>query len=113
MLGDIEKVYGNFHFPGKAGATPAGSDSIRYDSGLAGGCMMDCGWYALNVIRVLMGRQVPDVVSAEAQVWPHDSEIDEGMKAVFDFPSGAEGAALFFSEFSIENAEIMEGFPEE
>ena len=72
VLGDIDKVYGNFHFPGKPGATPAGSDSIRYDSALAGGCMMDCGWYALNVIRVLMGRQVPDVISAEAQVWPHD-----------------------------------------
>ena len=50
--------------------------------------MMDCGWYALNVIRVLMGRQVPDVTGAEAQVWKHDSEIDEGMRATFDFPNG-------------------------
>jgi predicted dehydrogenase len=49
---------------------------------------MDCGWYALNVIRVLMGRQVPDVTGAEAQVWKHDSEIDEGMRASFDFPNG-------------------------
>ena len=58
--------------------------------------MMDCGWYALNVIRVLMGHQVPDVTSAEAQIWPHDSEIDEGMKATFDFPNG-DGLKLFFN----------------
>ena len=38
--------------------------------------------------------QVPDVVEAEAQAWPHDDEIDEGMKATLDFPNGAVGTVL-------------------
>ena len=80
--------------------------AIRYDGGLAGGAMMDLGWsattvflgrkgrsqrwrqltcwgpgyrYALNAVRTLLGRQVPEVISAEAQKWEYDGEIDEGI----------------------------------
>eukprot|EP00747_Dinoflagellata_sp_TGD_P184952 gnl/TRDRNA2_/TRDRNA2_41113_c0_seq1.p1 gnl/TRDRNA2_/TRDRNA2_41113_c0~~gnl/TRDRNA2_/TRDRNA2_41113_c0_seq1.p1 ORF type:complete len:397 (-),score=86.27 gnl/TRDRNA2_/TRDRNA2_41113_c0_seq1:49-1239(-) len=94
LLGDIEHVYGNFYFPGKPGGTPKETDKIRFDAGLAGGCCMDCGWYALNVVRVLMGRQVPSVEWAQAQKWKHNPEIDEGMKARLRFPSGATGEIL-------------------
>jgi predicted dehydrogenase len=50
--------------------------------------------YALNVVRTLMGREAPEVVSAEAQKWAHDLEIDEGMKASLRFSGGRTGEIL-------------------
>ena len=50
--------------------------------------------YALNVVRTLMGREVPEVVSAEAQKWPHNLEIDEGMKAHLLFSDNRTGEIL-------------------
>ena len=56
--------------------------------------MMDCGWYALNAVRTLMDRQVPEIISAEAQQWSYDTEIDEGMKAEMLFANGVTGSIL-------------------
>jgi predicted dehydrogenase len=56
--------------------------------------MMDCGWYALNAVRTLMDRQVPEIISADAQKWSYDEEIDEGMKAELRFADGVTGSIL-------------------
>ena len=92
VLGEVQHVYSNFCSPGKPGQplrdTEATMQKIRYSSELAGGSMMDQGWYALNCVRTLMGRQLPEVVSATAQKWPFDEEIDEGMKASLQFGDG-------------------------
>ena len=106
VLGEVQHVYSNFCSPGKPGQplrdTEATMQKIRYSSELAGGSMMDqgwyalnCvrtlmdqGWYALNCVRTLMDRQLPEVVSATAQKWPFDEAIDEGMKASLQFGNG-------------------------
>ena len=41
-----------------------------------------------------MGHEAPEVVSAEAQKWAHDLEIDEGMKASLRFSGGRTGEIL-------------------
>lgn len=98
QLGTLRHVYANFAFPGKPGEpreAKRGPMAIRYDAGLAGGCLMDCGWYALSCTRALVGGEVPEVEWAEAQRWPHDPQIDEGMKAGLTFKTaGASGTIL-------------------
>lgn len=94
MLGDILGLYANFSFAGEPGEPrdkKEGQRVIRYDSSLAGGAMMDLGWYALSCLRVLMGGQVPEVLWAQAQRWTDDAEIDEGMRAGLRFAGGIEG----------------------
>mmetsp|Transcript_93992 Transcript_93992/g.303581 ORF Transcript_93992/g.303581 Transcript_93992/m.303581 type:complete len:388 (-) Transcript_93992:15-1178(-) len=97
-LGKLQGVYANFFFPGKPGLPPetkTGTSAIRYDTGLAGGCMMDCGWYVLSCIRTLVNGEEPEVEWAQAQRWAHNGEIDEGMKAGLSFPrSGVTGTAV-------------------
>jgi len=100
-LGALRRVYANFTFPGRPGEpreAKRGPSAIRYDAGLAGGCMMDCGWYALNCIRALAGgREEPEIEWAEAQRWSHDPEIDEGMKAGLRFKAAGVSGELLCS----------------
>src|SRR4029079_8383353 len=57
---------------------------IRYRYDLAGGATMDVGTYTVHMAR-LLGREEPDVVSAEAKL--RTSQIDRAMRAELAFPS--------------------------
>ena len=65
-------------------------DDQRFDSDLGGGATMDLGCYAISALRNLSAEE-PDCVSAQADVWDGDPEIDLGMSADFVYPSGATG----------------------
>ena len=71
-----------------SGGAQATAQKIRYSTELGGGALMDMGWYPLNCVRALVptGREaLPVVEFAQAQKWPLDEEIDEGMKARLRF----------------------------
>jgi hypothetical protein len=57
--------------------------------------MMDCSWYALHAVRTLLDPQVPEIISADAQTWSYDEEIDEGMKAELQFADGVTSSILY------------------
>jgi predicted dehydrogenase len=81
-LGAIRRVETALCFP-----LPKFSD-IRYQYDLAGGATMDVGTYTVHMAR-LLGRQEPDVVSAEVKLRTPD--IDRAMRAELQFPSGHTG----------------------
>src|SRR5450759_4989502 len=81
-LGTIRRVETALCFP-----LPKFSD-IRYQYDLAGGATMDVGTYTVHMAR-LLGREEPDVVSAEAKLRTPD--IDRAMRAELRFPSGHTG----------------------
>jgi predicted dehydrogenase len=63
----------------------ADKSDIRYQSGLAGGAMMDMGSYVVHMARMLGGEE-PSVTSARAK--HHTADIDRAMSAELAFPSG-------------------------
>jgi predicted dehydrogenase len=81
-LGTIRRVETALCFP-----LPKFSD-IRYQYDLAGGATMDVGTYTVHMAR-LLGREEPDVVSAEAKL--RTPEVDRAMRAELSFPSGHTG----------------------
>ena len=81
-LGAIGRVETALCFP-----LPKFSD-IRYRYDLAGGATMDVGTYTVHMAR-LLGREEPDVASAEAKLRTPD--IDRAMRAELTFPSGHTG----------------------
>jgi predicted dehydrogenase len=81
-LGAIRRVETALCFP-----LPKFSD-IRYRYDLAGGATMDVGTYTVHMAR-LLGREEPDVLSAEAKL--RTPEIDRAMRAELTFPSGHTG----------------------
>jgi predicted dehydrogenase len=81
-LGTIRHVEVALCFP-----LPKFSD-IRYQYELAGGATMDVGAYTVHMAR-LLGRDEPDVVSAEPKL--HTPEIDRAMRAELSFPGGHTG----------------------
>ena len=81
-LGTIRRVETALCFP-----LPKFSD-IRYQYDLAGGATMDVGTYTVHMAR-LLGREEPEVVSAEAKLRTPD--VDRAMRAELKFPSGHTG----------------------
>ena len=81
-LGTIRHVEAALCFP-----LPKFSD-IRYQYDLAGGATMDVGTYTVHMAR-LLGREEPEVVSAEAKL--HTPDVDRAMRAELAFPSGHTG----------------------
>jgi predicted dehydrogenase len=81
-LGPIRRVETALCFP-----LPKFSD-IRYQYDLAGGATMDVGTYTVHMAR-LLGREEPEVVSAEARLRTPD--VDRAMRAELKFPSGHTG----------------------
>ena len=81
-LGTIQRVETALCFP-----LPKFSD-IRYQYDLAGGATMDVGTYTVHMAR-LLGREEPEVVSAEPKLRTPD--IDRAMRAELWFPSGHTG----------------------
>src|SRR5262249_307659 len=61
---------------------------LRYQYGLGGGATMDVGTYTVHMAR-LLGREEPDVVSAEPKLRTPD--VDRAMRAELAFPSGHRG----------------------
>jgi predicted dehydrogenase len=81
-LGEIRRVETALCFP-----LPKFSD-IRYQYDLAGGATMDVGTYTVHMAR-LLGREEPEVVSAEPKL--HKPDVDRAMRAELKFPSGHTG----------------------
>ena len=81
-LGPIRRVETALCFP-----LPKFSD-IRYQYDLAGGATMDVGTYTVHMAR-LLGREEPEVVSAEARLRTPD--VDRAMRAELKFPGGHTG----------------------
>jgi len=81
-LGRIRRVETALCFP-----LPKFSD-IRYQYDLAGGATMDVGTYTVHMAR-LLGREEPDVVSAQPRLRTPD--IDRAMRAELTFPAGHTG----------------------
>jgi predicted dehydrogenase len=81
-LGTIRRVDTALCFP-----LPRFSD-IRYRYDLAGGATMDVGTYTVHMAR-LLGREEPEVVSADAKL--RTADIDRAMRAELVFPSGHTG----------------------
>ena len=81
-LGATQRVETALCFP-----LPKFSD-IRYQYDLAGGAIMDVGTYAVHMAR-LLGREEPEVVSAEPKLRTPD--VDRAMRAQLKFPSGHTG----------------------
>ncbi|HEY5171408.1 MAG TPA: Gfo/Idh/MocA family oxidoreductase [Acidimicrobiia bacterium] len=81
-LGSIRRVETALCFP-----LPKFSD-IRYQYDLAGGATMDVGAYTVHMAR-LLGREEPEVVSAQALLRTPD--VDRAMRAELTFPGGHTG----------------------
>ena len=81
-LGTIRRIETALCFP-----LPKFSD-IRYQYDLAGGATMDVGTYTVHMAR-LLGREEPEVVSAEPKL--HTPDVDRAMRAELKFPSGHTG----------------------
>jgi predicted dehydrogenase len=81
-LGTVRRVETALCFP-----LPKFSD-IRYQYDLAGGATMDVGTYTVHLAR-LLGREEPEVVSAEAKL--RTANVDRAMRAELAFPSGHTG----------------------
>jgi len=65
-------------------------DDIRFQSSLAGGAIMD-GCYATNALRYFTGAEPLEVTDAKAERGD-DKEIDNSMRASFNFPNGVTGS---------------------
>ncbi|QZP39776.1 Gfo/Idh/MocA family protein [Halobaculum magnesiiphilum] len=61
-----------------------GTDDIRLDGDLAGGSMMDIGYYPVDLVRTVLG--VPEAVYGSL-VDARDCGTDTNMKAVFEYES--------------------------
>ena len=81
-LGTIRRIEATLCFP------LFKKSDIRFQYDLAGGATMDVGTYTVHLTR-LLGREEPEVISAEAKL--HTPDVDRAMHAELAFPSGATG----------------------
>jgi predicted dehydrogenase len=65
-----------------------GGNDIRWQLGLAGGALMDCGCYTLHMLRHLAGAE-PSVVSARMKL--RSAGVDRFMQAQYRFEDGRTG----------------------
>ena len=63
---------------------------IRFDYGLAGGALMDMGFYPVSALRFATGDE-PEVLSAKAEIGP--PQVDVAMQAELRFPGGVQATA--------------------
>eukprot|EP01103_Thecamoeba_quadrilineata_P015078 TRINITY_DN4655_c0_g1_i1.p1 TRINITY_DN4655_c0_g1~~TRINITY_DN4655_c0_g1_i1.p1 ORF type:complete len:358 (-),score=64.77 TRINITY_DN4655_c0_g1_i1:3-1076(-) len=65
----------------------AKADDIRFQYDLAGGILMDAGFYPVNVVRWIMGKEPVEVTSAKPTLM--SPQVDSGMEASFKFDDGS------------------------
>jgi predicted dehydrogenase len=80
------RIRSNMHTP-----TPMAED-YRMRSEMGGGVTMDLGCYCIAIIRAITGEDPEDyeVVSAMAQRWKDDDNIDAAMTCQLKLPNGAD-----------------------
>jgi len=82
LEGKIKNVIAQIKFPIISG------NDIRYNYKLGGGALMDCGCYAINVLRYVFGEEL-EVVTANCELaYPN---VDQTTVATFKTPSGKTG----------------------
>ena len=68
-------------------------NDIRFDFGLAGGSLMDCGTYAVHALRQTFGQEPVECTEASPRrPIGGDERIDEAMTATWTFPNGGIGS---------------------
>jgi predicted dehydrogenase len=77
-----QKIRSKMHKP-----TPLAED-YRLNSEMGGGVTMDLGCYCVAMVKAVTGED-PHVVSASAQRWQGDPEVDVAMTCEMSLPSGA------------------------
>jgi D-xylose 1-dehydrogenase (NADP+, D-xylono-1,5-lactone-forming) len=82
-IGEIRSMHSVFDFVLKD------EDNIRLSKSLSGGSLMDVGCYCINVMRHMTGEE-PERVAAIARVGAQ-SQVDETLTGLLQFPSGAMG----------------------
>ena len=76
-VGDLKLIRTHFTFN-----RPDAPDDIRYQSGLAGGSLMDVGCYPINFARALVGAEP---TAAEAVAHVHPLGVDDYAAGTLDF----------------------------
>ena len=83
FLGELRSIDSTFTF------SIDRESNIRLDKSLAGGALMDVGCYCVNVMRLMTGEE-PVAARAFARIGAQ-SQVDETLCGVLDFPSGVIG----------------------
>ena len=84
-IGKINVLNATFNFA----LGPGSDDNIRLSNPLKGGSLMDVGCYCINFMRLMTGEE-PQAGQAIARIGAN-SQVDETLTAILDFPSGAVG----------------------
>ena len=88
---NVAEVHTTHHFP--KGYFPP--DNIRFSYDLAGGCLMDFGYYNIQLLRQVFGGEPEECIEANvrfAQNGRGDRRIDEAVSAKWRFPNGGVGS---------------------
>jgi len=87
-IGALQHIHAEMVFPAivKYFASEAKDDDIRFKYDLAGGSMMDAGWYPLSIVRTLSGEE-PSVTKAVPILMRE--QIDQEMSADLQLSNNA------------------------
>ena len=91
QLGRITSVHSAFSF-----VMDEASENVRLEPALGGGSLYDVGCYAVNVQRVVLGRE-PKSVSAKI-AWSQNRKVDMSSSGILDF--GDDIIGTFFCGFN-------------
>jgi predicted dehydrogenase len=79
-IGDVKMIRSSFCY-----RTTRIAGNVRFDSSLAGGCLMDVGCYCINFSRLFAGGE-PVRVQASGHL--HETGVDDRVVAAMEFPDG-------------------------
>ena len=83
-----EEAHSTHHLP--KGIFP--DDDIRFRYDLAGGCLMDFGYYNVQCLRQIFGTEPEECLRADLRRAPLDEKIDQAFSAAWRFPNGGIGS---------------------
>lgn len=88
---NIDRVHTTHHFP-KGYFAP---DNIRFNFDLAGGALMDFGYYNVQLLRQAFGQEPEECMETDVRLTQNgkgDQRIDEAFSAQWRFPNGGVGS---------------------
>lgn len=89
---NIEEAVSELYIPKGAIST----EDIRFKYDLSGGCLMDLGFYNVQMLRQVFGAEPVECVKANARRMPAglDQKIDQAFSATWKFPNGGIGSIV-------------------